>query len=284
MSRLRVNGFGISIDAYGAGPDQTLDNPMGVGGMALHQWVLGAKTFHKMAGDFDASLIANQVGRDGVDDDFATRGFDNVGAWIIGRNMFAPSRGPWVDDGWKGWWGNNPPYDVPVFVLMGADQPVGTLSSSSEWSFPPRPDTHHVRWIACHPLEPKRHTTPPTRRLRVGPSITSHGAEPLVKRWRLVIDAPRRSTGRLCGSAWSVQGFASALHESVRRALDPPGALPRSAFIGATPALSEVSDDSVDRWIWGTCPSSIRLGVGNPEHHSSVTRAVRRPALQGTTR
>jgi len=110
MSRLRVNAFGISIDGYGAGPDQALENPMGIGGMALHQWVFGTKTFQKMTGD-------PSVGREGIDDDFAARGFDNLGAWIIGRNMFAPSRGPWTDDGWKGWWGDTPPYHVPVFVL-----------------------------------------------------------------------------------------------------------------------------------------------------------------------
>jgi dihydrofolate reductase len=110
MSRLRVNAFGISIDGYGAGPDQALENPMCIGGMALHQWVFGTKTFQKMTGD-------SSVGREGIDDDFAARGFDNLGAWIIGRNMFAPSRGPWTDDGWKGWWGDTPPYHVPVFVL-----------------------------------------------------------------------------------------------------------------------------------------------------------------------
>jgi dihydrofolate reductase len=110
MSRLRVNAFGISIDGYGAGPDQALENPMGIGGMALHRWVFGTKTFQKMTGDSSA-------GREGIDDDFAARGFDNLGAWIIGRNMFAPSRGPWTDDGWKGWWGDTPPYHVPVFVL-----------------------------------------------------------------------------------------------------------------------------------------------------------------------
>jgi dihydrofolate reductase len=117
MSKLRVNAFGISIDGYGAGPNQALENPMGVGGMALHQWVLGTRTFHRIAGDFAGSLIGGKVGREGIDDDFAARGFDNIGAWIMGRNMFTPSRGAWPDDGWKGWWGNNPPYHVPVFVL-----------------------------------------------------------------------------------------------------------------------------------------------------------------------
>lgn len=113
MSKLRVNAFGISIDGYGAGPDQSMESPMGVGGMALHEWVFGTKTFQNMTGHFAAS----NVGAEGVDDDFAARGFDNLGAWIIGRNMFAPSRGRWADDGWKGWWGDTPPYHVPVFVL-----------------------------------------------------------------------------------------------------------------------------------------------------------------------
>lgn len=117
MSRLRVNAFSISLDGYGAGPDQALQNPMGVGGMALHEWVFGTKTFQKMSADFAGSLTEAHAARGGVDDDFAARGFQNLGAWIIGRNMFAPTRGPWTDDGWKGWWGENPPYHVPVFVL-----------------------------------------------------------------------------------------------------------------------------------------------------------------------
>lgn len=117
MSRLRVNAFGISIDGYGAGPDQALNNPMGVGGMALHDWVFGTRTFQKMAGDFAGSLIGDRVGREGIDDEFAARGFENVGAWILGRNMFTPSRGAWTNDGWTGWWGDTPPYHTPVFVL-----------------------------------------------------------------------------------------------------------------------------------------------------------------------
>jgi len=117
MSKLRVNAFGISLDGFGAGPDQALENPMGTGGMALHQWVIGTKTFQKIHADFAGPLVGDTPGRTGVDDDFAARGFENVGAWILGRNMFGPMRGPWSDDGWKGWWGKNPPYHVPVFVL-----------------------------------------------------------------------------------------------------------------------------------------------------------------------
>jgi dihydrofolate reductase len=117
MSRLRVNAFSISIDGYGAGPGQDLDNPLGVGGTALHGWVFGTRTFQELHREFAGALIGDEVGRGGADDDFVARGFENVGAWILGRNMFGPMRGPWSDDGWKGWWGSNPPYHVPVFVL-----------------------------------------------------------------------------------------------------------------------------------------------------------------------
>ncbi len=108
MSKLRVSCYAISIDGYGAGPDQSLENPMGVGGMGLHKWVLGTKSFRATHG--------GEGGSTGADDDFATRGMDNLGAWIIGRNMFTPYRGEWTYD-WKGWWGGNPPYHTPVFVL-----------------------------------------------------------------------------------------------------------------------------------------------------------------------
>lgn len=117
MSKLRVACFSISLDGFGAGPDQSLENPLGVLGLEVHGWVFGTRTFHRMHADFAGDLIGDEPGREGIDDGFAARGFENVGAWILGRNMFAPSRGPWVDDGWKGWWGANPPYHVPVFVL-----------------------------------------------------------------------------------------------------------------------------------------------------------------------
>ncbi len=109
MTKLRVHCFSISLDGYGAGPNQNLDNPLGVGGLALHQWAFATRTFQKMFG--------GEGGATGLDDDFAARGFSNIGAWIIGRNMFGPIRGEWPDDNWKGWWGDNPPYHVPVFVL-----------------------------------------------------------------------------------------------------------------------------------------------------------------------
>jgi dihydrofolate reductase len=106
---LRVQSFSLSLDGYGAGPNQSVDNPLGVGGMALHEWAFATQTFRRMHG--------MDGGSSGVDDDFAARGFANIGAWILGRNMFGPIRGPWRDESWKGWWGDNPPYHVPVFVL-----------------------------------------------------------------------------------------------------------------------------------------------------------------------
>jgi len=135
MSKLRVNAFGVSIDGYGAGPGQSLDNPMGVGGMALHDWLFGTKTFQKMAADFAGSLIGDKVGREDVDDEFAARSFENIGAWIMGRNMFGPVRGPWPDDIWKGWWGGNPPYHVPVFVLTHHARAPITMEGATTFHF-----------------------------------------------------------------------------------------------------------------------------------------------------
>jgi dihydrofolate reductase len=109
MSSVSVRAFSISIDGFGAGPQQSNENPLGVGGLALHEWAFTTRTFRRMFGQ--------EGGSTGVDEDFAARSFENVGAWILGRNMFGPIRGPWPDESWKGWWGASPPYHVPVFVL-----------------------------------------------------------------------------------------------------------------------------------------------------------------------
>ena len=109
MSKVRISSIGVSIDGFSAGPDQSLDNPLGVRGTDLMAWAFPTRTFQQMHGGSGGST--------GADDELAARGFANVGAWILGRNMFGPVRGPWLDDGWKGWWGSNPPYHVPVFVL-----------------------------------------------------------------------------------------------------------------------------------------------------------------------
>lgn len=111
MSRLRVESFTVSLDGFGAGPRQDLDNPLGVGGTALHAWAFSTRTFQRAVFGGDGGATGT------IDDDFAARGFTNVGAWILGRNMFGPVRGPWPDENWRGWWGENPVYHVPVFVL-----------------------------------------------------------------------------------------------------------------------------------------------------------------------
>ena len=107
--KLRVNCFSISLDGYGAGVEQSLQQPLGLHGEDLHGWMVDTRSFKSMFGQ--------SGGTTGVDDEFARRSFENVGAWILGRNMFGPVRGPWPDDSWKGWWGTNPPYHVPTFVL-----------------------------------------------------------------------------------------------------------------------------------------------------------------------
>jgi dihydrofolate reductase len=109
MSRLIVHSFTISLDGYGAGPNQTQESPLGVGGEELHEWLVDTKFFKQMT---------NQAGGvTGIDNAFAEKGMANIGAYILGRNMFGPVRGPWPDESWNGWWGNNPPYHTPTFVL-----------------------------------------------------------------------------------------------------------------------------------------------------------------------
>jgi dihydrofolate reductase len=114
MSKLRVSGFTLSLDGYGAGPAQDEENPLGRNGTELHGWLVPTRTFQRMHVE---GAPGEGQGTTGIDDDFARRGLDNVGAWILGRNMFGPVRGPWPGERWRGWWGENPPYHVPVFVL-----------------------------------------------------------------------------------------------------------------------------------------------------------------------
>lgn len=109
MSKVKVSAFSVSLDGFGAGPHQDLNNPLGVGGLELHAWFVKTAAF--------AAMHNSGNGSQGVDNDFATKSFENIGAWILGRNMFGPIRGPWPDESWKGWWGEEPPYHVPVFVL-----------------------------------------------------------------------------------------------------------------------------------------------------------------------
>ena len=127
MSKVKVLAFTLSIDGMGAGPAQSEREPLGVGGEMLHQWMLPTRTFQQMVG--------GEAGSTGVDDDFARRSFDNVGAWIMGRNMFGPVRGPWPDAGWNGWWGDDPPYHVPVFVLTHHARESVTMQGGTTFHF-----------------------------------------------------------------------------------------------------------------------------------------------------
>ena len=127
MSKLRVQSFAISIDGYGAGPDQDLQNPLGVRGPELMEWFFPTRLWRKMQGQGD--------GEAGVDNEMAEQGFAGIGAWILGRNMFGPVRGPWPDDSWKGWWGDEPPYHTPVFVLTHYPRVPLKMAGGTEFFF-----------------------------------------------------------------------------------------------------------------------------------------------------
>ncbi len=129
MSKLKVLCFSVSIDGYGAGPSQSIDNPLGMGGMSLHEWFFPTKTFQAMHSS------GQTEGMTGIDDDFAAKGFENIGAWIMGRNMFGPMRGPWEDHSWKGWWGDNPPYHTPVYVLTHHARPAIEMEGGTIFHF-----------------------------------------------------------------------------------------------------------------------------------------------------
>lgn len=127
MSRLVVRSFGVSIDGYGAGPKQDLQNPLGVRGPELMEWVFHTRMWRKMHGEAD--------GETGVDDEIAEEGFAGIGAWILGRNMLGPVRGPWPDGSWTGWWGEEPPYHTPVFVLTHHARESLRMAGCTEFHF-----------------------------------------------------------------------------------------------------------------------------------------------------
>lgn len=128
MTRVRVLNFSISVDGYGAGPSQDFANPLGIGGPPLHEWALATNTFQKLHG-------GDGVDKTGVDEKFAARGFHNIGAWVMGRNMFGPSRGTWQDLKWKGWWGDNPPYHTDVYVLTHHTRPPIEMEGGTTFYF-----------------------------------------------------------------------------------------------------------------------------------------------------
>jgi len=128
MPQVRVDSFTLSLDGCGAGPGQSLQHPLGIGGTQLHGWAMATRTFQH-------HLFGNDGGETGTDDDFAARGFANVGAWIMGRHMFGPVRGPWPDESWRGWWGDNPVYHVPVFVLTHHARPPLVMDGGTTFHF-----------------------------------------------------------------------------------------------------------------------------------------------------
>jgi dihydrofolate reductase len=128
MTRVRVESFTISLDGYGAGPNQSIDHPLGLGAEDLHQWLIPTDTFQR-------TLFGKAGGTTGLDNDFAARGFQDVGAWILGRNMFGPVRGPWPDMSWTGWWGDNPPYHCPVFILTHHARPPIAMEGGTSFHF-----------------------------------------------------------------------------------------------------------------------------------------------------
>src|ERR1700694_5490992 len=127
VSKLRVQSFAISIDGYGAGPNQDLQNPLGVRGPELMEWFFRTRVWRRMHGYDDGEV--------GVDNGIAEQGLAGIGAWILGRNMFGPVRGPWRDDSWKGWWGDEPPYHTPVFVLTHHARPPLTMEGGTTFRF-----------------------------------------------------------------------------------------------------------------------------------------------------
>jgi dihydrofolate reductase len=128
MSELRVESFMVSVDGYSAGPNQSLENPLGEGGPQLAKWFYPTRTFQ--------SMVGRDTGTDGVDNAFASRGFANIGANIMGRNMFTAERGPWANFDWKGWWGDNPPYHAPVFVMTHHPRPRLAMEGGTVFEFP----------------------------------------------------------------------------------------------------------------------------------------------------
>jgi dihydrofolate reductase len=127
MSKLCVRALAMSLDGFSAGPNQDLQNPLGVNGTDLMDWFFHTRVWRETHGLPD--------GETGVDNDVAALGFEGIGAWILGRNMFGPIRGPWPDDSWKGWWGDEPPYHTPVFVLTHHSRPPLVMKGGTEFRF-----------------------------------------------------------------------------------------------------------------------------------------------------
>lgn len=207
MNKVRISCFAVSLDGYGAGPRQDLDNPLGVGGTALHQWFYPTRSFQAMFGK-DAGIT-------GIDDNYARRGMENLGAWILGRNMFGPIRGDWPDDTWKGWWGENPPYHVPVFVLT--HYPRRSIEMAGGTTF------HFVTEGIEKALQQAREAAG-ARDIRIGggvQTVRQYVLAGLVDEMHLVVSPVILGSGEhlLSGLDLSALGFRVAEHESSQAAM-----------------------------------------------------------------
>jgi dihydrofolate reductase len=206
MPKLRVHCFSVSLDGYGAGPFQDLQNPLGVGGMALHEWVFPTRTFQRMLGKED--------GETGIDDDFAVRGFENIGAWILGRNMFGPVRGPWPDETWKGWWGDEPPYHLPVFVLT--HHPRSSIAMKGGTTF------HFVTGGIVRALDMAREAAG-DKDVRLGGGVSSirqYVEAGLVDELHLAVSPVLLGKGEhlFAGLDWAARGYRCAEHVATPKA------------------------------------------------------------------
>ncbi len=215
MTKVRVNSFSISLDGFGAGPKQSADQPMGDNGMDLHQWVFDTKSFRAMHG-------GQAGGRQGVDDDFGARAMQNVGAWILGRNMFGPVRGPWPDASWRGWWGENPPYHVPVFVLTHHARPPLEMEGGT---------TFHFITEGIHAALERAQKAAGDRDVRIGGGVATlqqYVRERLVDELHLAVSPVLLGRGEaiFAGLDWRALGYKvaatvageKATHVTIRRA------------------------------------------------------------------
>jgi len=206
QQKLRVNCFSLSLDGYGAGIDQSLQHPLGMHGMELHGWMLHTRTFQTM--------IGQDGGTTDVDDQFAQRGFHNVGAWILGRNMFGPVRGPWPDEAWKGWWGTNPPYHVPVFVLT--HHPRAPIEMEGGTTF-------HFVTDGIHAALKAAREAAQGKDVRVGGGVSTvrqYVAEGLVDELHLAISPVLLGRGEALfqGQDWRALGYRCAEHVATEKA------------------------------------------------------------------
>ena len=207
MSKVKVASFAVSLDGFGAGPHQDLKNPLGVRGTELHEWFYKTDVFQKMFG--------NKEGMKDVDNDFAERGMRNIGAWILGRNMFGPVRGPWLDDSWKGWWGDTPPYHTLVYVVTHHPRPPLDMKGGT---------TFHFVTDGIESTLKKAKEAAKGQDVRIGGGVSlirQYLKAGLVDEVHLVISPILLGEGEnlFAGMSWPELGFTCAEHKASERAM-----------------------------------------------------------------